>query len=61
MYETYGGQITFSDFGKNPLSERRGSLREKFFEHYPRLDEIFHTVVNNIRTLFHDAFCILLI
>jgi len=59
MYESHGGHITlFSDFGKDPLSERRDLLNlreEKFFERYPRFDEIFHTVVNNNRTLFHDG------
>ena len=59
MYESYGGHITlFSDFGKDPLSKRRdlSSLREeRFFDQYPRFGDIFHTVVNDNRTLFHDA------
>ena len=59
MYESYGGHITlWSDFGKDPLSDRRdlSNMREdKFFEQYPRFDEIFHTIVNNNGTLFHDG------
>ena len=28
---------------------------DKFSKQYPRFDEIFHTIVNNNGTLFHDG------
>ena len=59
MYQSLGGNLTlFGEFGKDPLMERQDLSRlreERFFERWPRFEDIFHAVVNNNNTLFHDS------
>jgi len=59
LYESQGGHLTLlSEFGEDPLSSRNDllQLREaRFFEDYPRFDEIFYGVVNNDKTLFREG------
>ena len=64
MYESYGGHITlFSDFGKDPLSERRdlSSLREeRFFERTQDLMIYFTLLLITTQHYSMMPFCLLL-
>lgn len=59
MYQSYGGHITLDgEFGHDPLRIREDLLEireERFFNQYPKFEEIFHSVVNYENRLFQTS------
>jgi len=58
LYETDGGRLTmFSEFGQDPLARREDLMatRMDMFTGQWQFHNIFHSLVNNNKTFFHDA------